>query len=137
MASPFPQEAPTNPTIPPQAQWRQPGPPVFWITWLIVIEIDVTALEPTRFQVTVREGQSPTSHEVIVTAESLERFGAGASAERLVEESFHFLLEREPKESILSSFELPVIASYFPEYREEIRSRLGGLGGHGGPEAPG
>jgi len=39
----------------------------------------------------------------------------------LVRRSFEFLLAREPKESILSSFELPVIARYFPEYEREIR----------------
>ena len=36
-----------------------------------------------------------------------------------------FLLEREPKESILSRFDLPIISRYFPEYEEEIGERLG------------
>ena len=39
-------------------------------------------------------------------------------------ESFEFLPEREPKEAILSRFELPVIGHYFPEYPAEIRRRL-------------
>ena len=47
------------------------------------------------------------------------------SPERLIEVSFQFLLEREPKESILRRFALPVIEHYFPEYRTEIRTRLG------------
>ena len=50
--------------------------------------------------------------------------GAGVSAERLIEESFRLLLEREPKESILRSFALPVIETYFPEYRAELQRRL-------------
>jgi hypothetical protein len=33
-------------------------------------------------------------------------------------------LEREPKESILRSFELTVISRYFPEYEREIARRL-------------
>ena len=33
-----------------------------------------------------------------------------------------FLLEREPKESILGSFELPVIERYFPDYPTAIRT---------------
>jgi hypothetical protein len=45
--------------------------------------------------------------------------------ERVLEESFRFLLEREPNTSILERFELPVIARYFPEYEREIRRRLG------------
>jgi hypothetical protein len=41
-----------------------------------------------------------------------------------VTESFRFLLEREPKESILGSFDLTVIGRYFPEYEREIAKRL-------------
>jgi hypothetical protein len=41
-----------------------------------------------------------------------------------VEESFRFLLEREPKESILRRFNLTVISRYFPEYEREIKTRL-------------
>ena len=47
-----------------------------------------------------------------------------ATPEQLVEASFAFLLEREPKESILRSFELPVIARYFPEYERRIGDYL-------------
>lgn len=36
----------------------------------------------------------------------------------LVIRSFRFLLTRESKESILSSFNISVIADYFPEYEE-------------------
>jgi hypothetical protein len=42
----------------------------------------------------------------------------------LVKESFHFLLEREPKESILRSFDLTVIGRYFPAYERQIARRL-------------
>jgi len=37
-----------------------------------------------------------------------------------VRRSFAFLLAREPRESILREFELPVIARYFPEYPKAI-----------------
>ncbi|MDX2343195.1 MAG: hypothetical protein QNL12_05390 [Acidimicrobiia bacterium] len=42
----------------------------------------------------------------------------------LVEKSFEFLLERESNTSILSSFELPVIDRYFPEYETTITKML-------------
>ena len=42
----------------------------------------------------------------------------------LIEKSFEFLLEREPNTSILSRFDLPVIAHYFPEYEDQIVKRL-------------
>lgn len=86
--------------------------------------IKVTRLSGTRFQVSVTEGQTGTDHEVTLTDSDLQRYGGGASPERLLEASFKFLLEREPKESILRTFPLPVIERYFPEYPTEIRQRL-------------
>ncbi len=47
--------------------------------------------------------------------------GGKIAKEELIEKSFKFLLEREPKESILSRFNLRVINQYFPEFKEEIR----------------
>jgi len=35
-----------------------------------------------------------------------------------------FLLEREPKESILSSFDLQDISAYFPEYEKVMKGNL-------------
>jgi hypothetical protein len=87
--------------------------------------IVVTSLSPSTFRVVVDEGASKSSHEVTVTAADIERYAPGVSAERLLEASFEFLLAREPKESILSRFELPVIERYFPEYPRTIRARLG------------
>ena len=45
-------------------------------------------------------------------------------SERLVRETFAFLLEREPRSSILARFDLPVVEHYFPEYPAEMRRRL-------------
>ena len=44
--------------------------------------------------------------------------------DRLVHETFAFLLEREPRSSILARFDLPVVERYFPEYPAEMRRRL-------------
>lgn len=49
--------------------------------------------------------------------------GGSVSPETLVEDSFAFLLEREPKESILASFSLPQIQGYFPEYEETMQEK--------------
>ena len=65
-----------------------------------------------------------THHRMRVTKQNLEKYAAGRTAEELVQESFRFLLEREPNTSILGSFDLPLIASYFPEYEREIQTRL-------------
>ncbi|MDQ6946241.1 MAG: hypothetical protein M3256_08185 [Actinomycetota bacterium] len=43
---------------------------------------------------------------------------------RLVEESFAFLLVREPADSIMKEFDLPMISRYFPGYIDDLRRRL-------------
>ena len=40
--------------------------------------------------------------------------------ERCVEAAFHFLLDREPKESILARFDISVVSHYFPEFEHEL-----------------
>ena len=61
----------------------------------------------------------------VVTAEALARLAPGHyDPEELVAASFVFLLEREPRESILRRFELPVIERYFPGYEAEIRRQM-------------
>lgn len=66
------------------------------------------------------DGRS-TRHDVSVTLDQLERLAPGASEPTgLVEQSFRFLLEREPKESILRQFALTDIERYFPEYPEVV-----------------
>ncbi|HEY8535000.1 MAG TPA: hypothetical protein VIL25_01070 [Vicinamibacterales bacterium] len=89
-------------------------------------DISVSLSGATRYRVTVEERGSRTEHEVTVTPEDVARYAPGADPERLLKASFEFLLEREPKESILSRFALPVIERYFPEYPRVIGARLGG-----------
>ena len=77
--------------------------------------------------VTVGSDAGATRHEVTVEDATLRDLGAGAEApDRLVEASFRFLLEREPRESILRRFELSAIGRYFPEWREVMRAESTG-----------
>jgi hypothetical protein len=90
------------------------------------ISVDITERDDGWLAtVTVREGGSSTTHAVTVTRPALDRLAPGADIAALVRASFEFLLEREPKESILRSFEIEVIGHYFPEYAEVISRRLG------------
>jgi len=75
----------------------------------------------SRFHVTVTEGTESTHHDVTVSASDFERLGANyQSPEEFVRSCFEFLLEREPKESILPSFDVTVIGSYFSEFDTKI-----------------
>jgi hypothetical protein len=77
-------------------------------------------------RVTVREGGTSTDHRVTVRREDLARLAPGAAVpDGLVRAAFAFLLEREPKESILRGFDLPVIGRYFPGWEADVRRRLG------------
>lgn len=87
--------------------------------------ISVSKLSETKFEVSI-QGRTPTTHTVTVAPEYAAKLtGGSVSAEVLVQRSFEFLLEREPNTSILRSFDLPVIARYFPEYERVIRGMLG------------
>lgn len=84
----------------------------------------MTAENDTVYRVTVSEGSSQSSHNVKVTPADVDRYAPGTPPERLVEASFEFLLDREPKESILVHFDLRVIELYFPDYPRQIGEAL-------------
>jgi hypothetical protein len=74
--------------------------------------------------VRLADERSSTNHRVAVTRRDLGRLAPGADGpDDLVRRSFEFLLEREPKESVLPEFDLPVIGRYFPDYEATIRGR--------------
>ena len=68
-------------------------------------------VDGVRFDVGVRDADA-------------QRLAPGIAVDALVRESFRFLLEREPLESILPAFDLPVIGRYFPGYEAEIGRRM-------------
>ena len=88
-------------------------------------KIEVEKIDESKFRVRVIEAGSETTHDVTVSPNDYTRLTNGKiEPEELVRWSFEFLLEREPKESILARFDLSVISRYFPEYEREIRRRL-------------
>jgi hypothetical protein len=77
--------------------------------------------DPLEFEVVVREGKGETRHDVTMAQVTCERLTAGKhTPERCLEAAFRFLLDREPKESILSRFDVSVISRYFPEFEREL-----------------
>ena len=87
-------------------------------------EVKVVAAAGDSYEVVVDENSTSTTHTVTATPADVARYGQGAAPEVLVEASFRFLLDREPKESILARFDLPVIARYFPEYPDRVGDYL-------------
>ena len=87
--------------------------------------IEVETSGKSEYRVRIVEAGAETSHRVTLSPDDYNRLAGGkVTPEELVRLSFEFLLEREPKESILSQFDLPVIGRYFPEFEREIKRRL-------------
>jgi len=87
--------------------------------------IQVETLGNEEFQVSVTEGATKTSLKVTLKPDYYRRLTDGKiEARELVRKSFEFLLEHEPKESILRSFNLTEITRYFPGFEGEIKKRL-------------
>jgi len=92
----------------------------------MAVTIEVRKFDASRFRVRVIEGGSESSHQVTLSAQDCARLTGGISdAEQLIRNSFQFLLDHEPKESILARFDISSISRYFPDYEQEIKRSLG------------
>lgn len=88
--------------------------------------LTVTEQGTGSYLVEVSGGAMTTTHEVGVPAGLAEQLGGpGTTDERLLEESFRYLLEREANTSILRTFSIDQIGAYFPGWPSEITRRLG------------
>jgi hypothetical protein len=94
------------------------------------VEVDVKSESPGPpyvFRVEIKEGTSSSKHRVTLSESSYRELTGGAhSPEECVRLAFRFLLDREPKESILSKFDVDVIEKYFPDFRREMARAMGG-----------
>jgi len=88
-------------------------------------KIEVEIASEGTFRVRVIEGETETLHAVTLKQADYERISGGKiEPAELVRMAFEFLLENEPKESILGRFDLPLIGRYFPNFEPEIGRRL-------------
>lgn len=88
-------------------------------------EIVVTEMEPGHYGVQITEGSVTTGHRVAVPRDFALELGIPDADEAvLVEETVSFLLDREPASAILSEFSLDEVSRYFPDYSEELLTRL-------------
>ena len=85
------------------------------------------------FDVIVRDLRGESRHRVTIEANEAERWAKlGAEPSRCVEAVMRFLLDREPKESIMSAFDMRVVRRYFPEFDDAFPRYLVRLGGEPG-----
>jgi len=83
--------------------------------------ITVNKQDENTFHVTIDQDNSKSTHTVTVDDKYHKKLTGGViPKEDLIKKSFEFLLEREPKESIMSKFDLKVINKFFPEYESYI-----------------
>lgn len=83
--------------------------------------INVEKKSNDEFKVTVQFEGVTTKHNVKLEDSYYKKLTDGnISKEELIEKSFQFLLKRESNQSILRSFDLPLINTYFPEYESEV-----------------
>jgi len=87
-----------------------------------MIEVNVIrSNDHFEFDVRVEENGSETQHRVTMTKSDYRKLTGGrVTPAQCIEAAFKFLLDREPKESILSRFDVAVISRYFPSFREEL-----------------
>jgi hypothetical protein len=87
--------------------------------------IEVEKVKEGEFRVRLSEGKGQSTHRVTLSQADYRGFTGGKiEPEELIRLSFEFLLAREPKESILPEFDLPLIGRYFPEYELELKRRI-------------
>lgn len=91
-------------------------------TNVITIESTTNTATGWEFMVIVSEHDSETEHRVSLENKYYQDLTSGQmTPEDLIKNSFEFLLEREPKEEILKTFDLSLIQKYFTEYESEIK----------------
>jgi hypothetical protein len=90
------------------------------------VKVTQTNLEdPFEFTVTVKGSGGDTQHEVTMAQITYEALtGSQVSPESCIGAAFEFLLEREPQESILTSFDITTISTYYPEFETEFPGYL-------------
>ena len=87
--------------------------------------IEVEKLKENEFRVRVIEGRNESADFVTLQQADYDRLTGGKIEPcQLLKRSFEFLLAREPKQSILPRFDLPLIGRYFPEFERELKRRI-------------
>jgi hypothetical protein len=99
----------------------------------VAVSVTPDPAHALTFEVVVRDARGESRHRVTMRSDEAKRWGAEPS--RCVAAAMRFLLDREPKESILSAFDMRVIRRYFPEFDDAFPGYLARSGGEPGSGA--
>ncbi len=92
-----------------------------------VTEVESRAPDTLAFAVTVTDPAGESVHHVTASNHQITRLAGGHPAADLLTAAFRFLLDREPRTSILGRFELSVISRYFPDFERELPQYLSAI----------
>ncbi len=70
------------------------------------------------------DGGGQTRHAVTMSRADHARLAPDAAPDAVIAAAFAFLLDREPKDSIVGAFDVSVIGRYFPEFPERLPDYL-------------
>ena len=91
----------------------------------VTISVTPAPAHMLTFDVIVRDTGGESRHQVTVQADDAKRWAKlGADPAHCVEAAMRFLLDREPKDSILGAFDMGVIRRYFPEFDDALPGYL-------------
>lgn len=78
--------------------------------------------DPLEFEVVVHDGGGESLHHVTMARETYEQLTAGKHTPvgAVLTRRFRFLLDREPRESIVGRFGVTVISRYFPDFEQGL-----------------
>jgi hypothetical protein len=96
------------------------------MTRITVIAVSPLDKSSWKYDVEIFENDgsdSKTSHQVTLDRDYYMDMTEGGLIvpEEFVKKSFQFLLDREPKDTILLQFDIAQINDFFPEYEKEIK----------------
>ena len=88
---------------------------------VIIVETLSSSSGGAIFQVKVRDEKGQSEHRVRMSHDYHQKLANGKTPEEFIKTCFEFLLSKEPKESILSEFDVPKISTFFSEFEDEIK----------------
>lgn len=92
-----------------------------------MIEVEQKEADGQRmlFNVTVSDTAGTTHHRVTMTEETYQRLTAGAvTPQACIEAAFRFLIEREAKTDLMTSFDLNVLQMSYASFERDFHNYL-------------